>query len=111
MSNPLLKQGFDFKYHPQQDSPNRTIGHFRTSKMTQSVDPICPTCLTGREYFALPSDHNNTVYCGSCRQPFYFCPQHGNAIAGIGHDKRMRQCQCKQEQSFLGDNSWNQCFH
>jgi hypothetical protein len=74
----------------------------------------CPVCFMGITFSRLQHDPSDTVFCGTCRQPYHFCRIHNTPLAGMGlnyDDPTIRQCQCRRSQAFLQDNQWNSCFN
>jgi hypothetical protein len=101
--------------------PSKTVKHpfyFAEQEHAERVQKSsirnCPNCLQCIANFKLPNDPTDSVFCATCRQPYHFCPIHGNSLPGMGLNRRdpeTKQCQCTKSLTFLGDNNWDSCFN
>jgi hypothetical protein len=109
----FTSQRFETFEAPRQD-PRQPYRLANEQPPTSSSAVNCPMCFTGINFFKLPQDPTASVFCGSCRQPYHFCPVHKVSLPGMGlnmRDPAFRQCQCQSTQGFLNDDSWNSCFN
>jgi len=100
-------------YNPTGNDGMKAHSHFNQSTIHTNPNFKCPHCFSGKEYFELPQDYTNTIYCGNCRQPFHHCPQHKTPIKGPGYRKTSqsgKNCQCVSGEGFLHDDQWNSAF-
>ena len=105
-----------YDYFQPQSGPTHVplTSHLANPSYQDGPPGHCPHCLKGINFFQLPQEISNTVFCSSCKQPYHRCPIHQTAIRGMGinfNDPQSTQCQCNYGQSFLGDDRWDSCFH
>lgn len=87
----------DFQIHAQSNVNSKTLQSFNTNKTSKYIgnnEFQCPYCYNKTDYFNLQSN-KMTLYCSTCRQPFYFCPHHKKLIKGICFEN-YNKCICNK---------------
>lgn len=107
---------YNFKAHEKFDMPTTVSQpYYFAEQQNRSIPSVvkCPVCFVGINFFRLPNDPTDSVFCNSCRQPYHFCLVHKKSIPGMGlgwTDASFAHCRCTSGQAFLNNQRWDSCF-